>query len=284
MSSSNVGQCLCGDIRWEFDGEPYCAYNCHCKMCRKAHGAAFGTYWFLKKDKFRWLNGSDKIVRYASSSLFDRNFCGNCGSVVPYIGNNDDHFAVVGGCHDVGIKSECEIFVAHKAPWFEITSDLPQFDDYPPETGYERVEVENPSPAADDVVRGSCLCGEIQFTVAQPFRVAHNCHCSRCRRGRAAAHTTNGFVAIDAITFLSGADKVRTYRVPGAKFFAQSFCGDCGAKLPRLDTDRGVAVTPLGSLDDDPGVRPADHIFVADKAAWYDITDELPQFDNIPKR
>jgi len=41
---------------------------------------------------------------------------------------------------------------------------------------------------------------------------------------------------------------------------------------------------PLGALDDDPGVKPKFHVFVAYKAPWFDITDELPQFPELPKK
>jgi hypothetical protein len=33
----------------------------------------------------------------------------------------------------------------------------------------------------------------------------------------------------------------------------------------------------VGVLDDDPGVRPVLHMFVADIAPWYEIEDRLPQ-------
>ena len=41
------GSCLCGAVTWEVSGEPNTAYHCHCKICRKVHGAAFATYWFM---------------------------------------------------------------------------------------------------------------------------------------------------------------------------------------------------------------------------------------------
>jgi hypothetical protein len=62
------------------------------------------------------------------------------------------------------------------------------------------------------------------------------------------------------------------------------FCEICGSKMPRLDRDRHLAVIPLGSLDDDPGIRPMDHIYVAYKCEWYDITDDLPGFAEGPPR
>ena len=53
--------------------------------------------------------------------------------------------------------------------------------------------------------------------------------------------------------------------------------------MPRLDAGRGIAVIPLGALDDDPEARAAAHIFVDYMAKWYEITDDLPQFGEEPK-
>jgi hypothetical protein len=33
----------------------------------------------------------------------------------------------------------------------------------------------------------------------------------------------------------------------------------------------------MGSLDDEPSIRPTEHIFVGSKAPWFEITDDLPQ-------
>jgi len=52
--------------------------------------------------------------------------------------------------------------------------------------------------------------------------------------------------------------------------------------MPSLDAARGIAVVPLGSLDDDPGRGADDHIFVRSMAPWYAITDDLPRFDEGP--
>jgi hypothetical protein len=38
----------------------------------------------------------------------------------------------------------------------------------------------------------------------------------------------------------------------------------------------------FGTVDGDPGVRPSEHIFVASKAPWHEITDALPQFEGWP--
>jgi hypothetical protein len=61
-----------------------------------------------------------------------------------------------------------------------------------------------------------------------------------------------------------------------------AFCSRCGGKVPRPSPERGVVVVPAGSLDTDPGLRAQGHIFVADKAPWFDITGTLPQFPGAP--
>ena len=41
---------------------------------------------------------------------------------------------------------------------------------------------------------------------------------------------------------------------------------------------------PLGALDDDPGLKPKRHVFIAYKAPWFDIADDLPQFPELAKK
>jgi hypothetical protein len=44
----------------------------------------------------------------------------------------------------------------------------------------------------------------------------------------------------------------------------------------------GIVVVPAGSLDSDPGIRPAGHGFAGSRAGGFDITDDLPQFTGMP--
>jgi hypothetical protein len=106
-------------------------------MCRKFHGAAFGTVVSAKREEFRWVKGRDLVARYRSSPGFERCFCRVCGSPVPGdSGGGPQIFLPAGGIDDdPGLKPMAHIFVGSKAPWFEITDALPQFEEWPP--GYE---------------------------------------------------------------------------------------------------------------------------------------------------
>ena len=128
------GSCLCNGIRYEIDHFASTVVNCHCSMCRKATGAAFRTRVSLPSAAFRWLAGEELVSRYQSSPGETRTFCRVCGSTLPTFFR--DHPDVIGlplGTldEDPGIRPTANVYVASKAPWFEITDDLPQFAERP---------------------------------------------------------------------------------------------------------------------------------------------------------
>jgi hypothetical protein len=272
------GGCLCGAVRWRADGGLARASHCHCSRCRKAHGTAYGTYAETPEAGFA-LEGAP--ARFESSPGFMRYFCGRCGSVAP--GDTAGvRFVPLGGLDgEPGIRPLAHIFAASKAPWFEWQDALPRFDAYPPGVGQPALPDRAPEGGAGSV-RGSCLCGGVTFELTEPATIARFCHCSRCRKARAAAFASNLLVPDSAIRFTRGAELLASYKIPEALRFTQSFCRACGGKLPRVDPARKLAVVPMGALDDDPGVRPSQHIFAGSKAAWDEIGDALPQYAEMP--
>jgi hypothetical protein len=127
-------------------------------------------------------------------------------------------------------------------------------------------------------VNGSCLCGGVRYEVdADGFGTVVNCHCSMCRKATGAAFRTRAAVRATAFRWLTGEDLVTRYESsPGE---TRTFCRTCGATLPTFFRDRASEIgLPLGTLDDDPGVKPSAHVHVASKAPWFDIPDELPCF------
>ena len=277
------GRCLCGALRYELDGPFSAMMHCHCSMCRKHHGAGFATFVVAPIAGFRFTSGEDRLVRYRSSPNGVRSFCSVCGSAgptpMPALGVTAAPAASLEG--ELGIKPQSHIFVGSKAPWYEITDGLPQHEAYPPGLGAESVPrpVVTPRPG---ITEGSCLCGGIGYEITGAPQRMMNCHCSRCRLGRAAAHATNVFYKLDQFRWVRGGALVTEYKVHDARFHTVAFCSRCGAKVPRPSPERGIVAIPAGSLDTDPGMRAQAHIFVADKAPWFDITGPLPQFPGMP--
>ncbi|MEW8562531.1 MAG: GFA family protein [Candidatus Thiodiazotropha sp.] len=108
--------------------------NCHCSMCRKAHGTAFGSFLHVSTDGFQWISGKEQIKTYRAPNQDDRCFCSNCGSSVPVI-EKDNNVIIPAGTldSDPGIKPIAHIFTGSKAPWYDITDSLPQFEEFAPE-------------------------------------------------------------------------------------------------------------------------------------------------------
>ncbi len=128
------GSCLCGAVRYRVDGIIDEASHCHCSQCRKAHGAAFGSYGHVRHRDFTLLGGADAIARYQASAHATRTFCRHCGSTLQWIPTRDaGHFALALGTldDDPGARPARHIFVGSKAPWYTITDDLPQFAEDP---------------------------------------------------------------------------------------------------------------------------------------------------------
>ena len=133
------------------------------------------------------------------------------------------------------------------------------------------------SPAS---VRGSCLCGAVQFDVALPFLGAGHCHCSTCRKHTGTAHSTSGRVEPEQLTFRAGRDLLGTYQpAPGEGI--KTFCTVCGSSLFGGGFPDGPYISVrLGALDDDPGQRPQQRTFVSSNPPWYEIPEDgLPRYE-----
>ncbi len=128
-----TGTCLCGAVAWQLDGAIELINYCHCSMCRKIHGAPFGTFAHGSAAAFEWRSGEPLITRYESSPGVYRSFCRVCGSSVPVV--EGDEVCIPAGSIDGDpvARPSVHIFVGSKAPWYDITDDLPQFDRFPPE-------------------------------------------------------------------------------------------------------------------------------------------------------
>ena len=128
------GSCLCGSVRYEVHGPLGPVTHCHCSMCRKAHGAAFGTYARVQKADFLLVSGTEDIASYQSSPEVTRTFCRRCGSTLQFIrATRPNTFSLALGTldDDPGVRPAIHIYVESKAPWFEINDGLPQHVGHP---------------------------------------------------------------------------------------------------------------------------------------------------------
>lgn len=126
-------------------------------------------------------------------------------------------------------------------------------------------------------LNGSCLCGEVRYTVEDDFRYALICHCSQCRRATGSAFKPFGGIERAKLTVTQG--KIRIW---GDVMTHDAHCKTCGSLVYSIVQEGTMAHVTYGTLIDTPTLGPQAHIFVGSKAPWDVIGDDLPQHDALP--
>jgi hypothetical protein len=118
-------------VRVEISGKIGPVVYCHCSRCRKASGSAFGANADVRKQYWTWVAGEDLVREFESSPGIFRAFCGRCGA--PIYARRPDapdvlrvRLGILDG--DPERRSLAHFWVGSKAPWYEITDDLPRFE------------------------------------------------------------------------------------------------------------------------------------------------------------
>jgi hypothetical protein len=136
--------------------------------------------------------------------------------------------------------------------------------------------VTNPEKTSGRSLAGECLCGAVHYVVADEFAYAANCHCSNCRRTTGSAFKPFAGIGRDKLAITNGADNLMIF---GDENGNDTHCRLCGSLLYSVVRDGAYVHVAMGTLVDDPAIRPTKHIFVGSKAPWFIITDDLPQYD-----
>ena len=126
-------------------------------------------------------------------------------------------------------------------------------------------------------LNGSCLCGDVRYTVADEFEYALICHCSRCRRATGSAFKPFGGIERAKLEVTQG--QIRIY---GDVMTHDAHCKNCGSLLYSIVEEGTRAHVTYGTLIDAPTLAPQAHIFVGSKASWDTICDGLPQHRELP--
>jgi hypothetical protein len=137
-------------------------------------------------------------------------------------------------------------------------------------------ELSPPTQEKTTIVRGGCLCGAVTYQARLPFAKFVVCYCSRCRKASGSAYASNAYVSPGAFQWTRGENVAVRYDLPEARSFATSFCGKCGSPLPHYTRSGREIVIPAGSLDDDPGARPATSAHWDSRAPCSPGTTDIP--------
>lgn len=124
---------------------------------------------------------------------------------------------------------------------------------------------------------GNCHCGAVRFEISGEIREFKHCHCHTCRKIHGTVYGSSALVSSDGFRVVQGEDRLRRYEsYPGKR---RCFCENCGSHLfAYYESDPTFVILRLGTVDGLEDIRPVAHIWVSEKAPWYTINDDLPQF------
>lgn len=128
-----TGECFCGAIKYQIEGELHDARSCHCSRCRKAFSAQASAYALVKPGEFSWLRGENLLTSYIGEQGFGLQFCSKCGSTLIGVYQEEVHGVTLGCLNgDPNIKLSRHIYVDSKASWELIADAVPQFKEQAP--------------------------------------------------------------------------------------------------------------------------------------------------------
>lgn len=123
-----TGGCLCGSVRYEVNGSPQHAGNCHCSMCRRAAGAPFVAWFSVPRSQFRWVAGEPK--KFQSSGKAKRGFCKQCGSQLTFEDVDYPQEIDVTTCSlddPERAAPAYHIWTSSKLDWIRLADGLPEY-------------------------------------------------------------------------------------------------------------------------------------------------------------
>ncbi|RKF18042.1 GFA family protein [Alginatibacterium sediminis] len=129
MTKRYQGSCLCSQISFSVSGFSSLAANCHCSMCRKFHGAAFGT--LVSVSGLQWHSGEHLLTHFTAANGTVRCFCLVCGSSLGFKSKgseaNDLEIAISCFDEDIPVVIDAQIYTHNKANWSQLLPKLPSY-------------------------------------------------------------------------------------------------------------------------------------------------------------
>jgi hypothetical protein len=124
-----TGSCLCGVIHFFVRPSSLFCAHCYCSICRRFHGAGFGTWFGVPRNQFSLEVGETNLVRFRSSDHGTRFFCDCCGNPVFFESSrNPERIEIpLASMHDsIDRQPDVHIYFDDRASWVLVNDDLPR--------------------------------------------------------------------------------------------------------------------------------------------------------------
>jgi hypothetical protein len=125
-------------------------------------------------------------------------------------------------------------------------------------------------------MKGSCLCGAIEYEIDQLDMPIGHCHCRTCRKAHAAAFSSAAGVTREHFRWLKGKEKLTTFESSPGKL--RHFCSVCGSHLVAERSMQSHVIVRVATLDEDPLAKPTMRIWRSHDAFWLQDGEDVPSY------
>jgi hypothetical protein len=130
------------------------------------------------------------------------------------------------------------------------------------------------------MIEGSCLCGEVTYTLKSDLLFLYHCHCEECRKFSGSSSATNATVVRADLEISDPNQKLKRYAL---KAGSRYFCADCGSPIYSSADDGEFPAIHCGSIKNPPNKVVDANLWVSEKCPWTEIDPGLQNFDKAPE-
>ena len=128
-------------------------------------------------------------------------------------------------------------------------------------------------------ITGSCLCNKVTYTLKNGIEEIVHCHCQTCRKAHAAAFSSVAKIMDEDFEINSGIELLKSYESsPGKQRY---FCSNCGSQIYAKKAGTPHLVLRMGTVDTNQTIPERCHIWLSDKASWYQLNSDIAGHDEF---
>ena len=121
----------------------------------------------------------------------------------------------------------------------------------------------------DEIYRGRCQCGHIQFEARQQPVVIYACHCTDCQKQSSSAFGISVWFEREFFNITSGKMKFWNTTTESGNPKDCAFCPECGCRIYHvINSDSKILSVKGGTLDQMHKLKLAGHIWTRSALTW----------------
>lgn len=116
------------------------------------------------------------------------------------------------------------------------------------------------------MVKGSCLCGTVRFTLQTAPKNFYRCHCSLCRKQAGVGHNLATLIPASEFVLEGGEENIVTWQKTTG--YRNDFCSLCGSTVPNALRDVPYVWVPIGLIENDLALQCLGDYCTEDAMSW----------------